>query len=116
MHCFAVELEYLVPVWTTVVVEADDDNHVKAAADDADCWDHAETDYDSCTRIELVGCRKLPKAMARTIAAMAPGYALATKQMHDFIHAQLHRKQPRAVARFRTKRTEQTLLTKERPA
>ena len=54
MPRFAVELEYLVPVWTTVVVEADDDNHVKAAADDADCWDHAETDYDSCTRIELV--------------------------------------------------------------
>jgi hypothetical protein len=39
MPRFAVELEYLVPVCTTVVVEADDENHAKAAADDADCWD-----------------------------------------------------------------------------
>ena len=31
MPRFAVELEYLVPVWTTVVVEADDENHAKAA-------------------------------------------------------------------------------------
>jgi hypothetical protein len=50
------------------------------------------------TRTELVGCRKLPKAMARTIAAMAPGCALANKEIHDFIRAQRHRKQPRAVA------------------
>lgn len=32
MPRLAVELEYLVPVWTTVVVEADDENHAKAAA------------------------------------------------------------------------------------
>jgi hypothetical protein len=32
MPCFAVELEYLVPVWTTVVVETADQNHAKAAA------------------------------------------------------------------------------------
>jgi hypothetical protein len=115
MPRFAVELEYLVPVWTTVVVEADDENHAKAAADDAFCWDHAETDYDSCARTEVVGCRNLKKSMARTIGAMAPGCVLANNEVHDFIHARRHRKQPRAVARFQKRRAEQTLLTKEQP-
>jgi hypothetical protein len=42
--------------------------------------------------------------MARTTDAMAPGCVHANKQMHDFIHAQRHRKEARAVARFRKKR------------
>ena len=76
MPRFAVELEYRFrsrPPLSRRPMK----NHARAAACDAACWDHAETDYDSCTGV--VGCRKLPKAMARTIAAMAPGCILATK-------------------------------------
>ena len=54
--------------------------------------------------LEVVGSRKLTNAMARTTDAMAPGCVHANKQMHDFIHAQRHRKEARAVARFRKKR------------
>jgi hypothetical protein len=82
MPRFAVELEYLVPVWTTVVVETADQNHAKAAAYDIDamppgCVLANEQMHDF---IHVQRYRKEARALARLQKKKGPKQTLLTKE------------------------------------
>jgi hypothetical protein len=62
MPKYAVEVQYLLPVWACVVVEAEDRDKAKQAVifdESAHTWDNAAEDYDSALHTMIEGCREI---------------------------------------------------------
>lgn len=82
---YAVHLEYLVPVWTTVIVEAGDkDGAGFTAMCRRECWETGVTDHDRRSRITVKGVRVLTNGFARKLARKRP---TSHHEVRDFIQA-----------------------------
>jgi hypothetical protein len=62
MPKFVVEVQYLLPVWACVIVEANDAAEAKRAVifdDSGHTWDKAAEDHESALRTTIEGCREI---------------------------------------------------------
>src|SRR5260370_40602819 len=59
MSRYAVHVQYLLPVWNCVIVNASTEEAAKQIAAEGDVWDSAEEDYDSAHPTTVEGIREL---------------------------------------------------------
>jgi hypothetical protein len=83
MPKYAVEVQYLLPVWACVIVEADDAEEAKRAVvfdDSGHTWDNAAEDHESSLRTTVEGLREISDEEIKEL-----GDNPAREQLHDFI-------------------------------
>ena len=84
MPKYAIEVQYLLPVWACVIVEAEDDDSAKQAVifdDSGHTWDNAAEDCDSALRATIEGWREISDEEIEFL-----GDNPAREQLHEFIH------------------------------
>ena len=84
MPKYAVEVQYLLPVWACVIVEAEDAEKAKQAVifdESGRTWDNAAEDYDSALHTTIEGCREISDEEIEQL-----GDNPAREQLHDVIH------------------------------
>jgi hypothetical protein len=84
MPKYAVEVQYLLPVWACVIVEAENADKAKQAIicdESGHIWDDAAEDYHSTLRTTIEGCRQISDEEIEQL-----GDNPAREQLHDFIH------------------------------
>jgi hypothetical protein len=84
MPKYAVEVQYLLPVWACVIVEAEDANKAKEVVifdESGHTWDNAAEDYDSALSTTIEGCREISDEEIEQL-----GDNPARERLHDFIH------------------------------
>jgi hypothetical protein len=82
MPKFAVEVQYLVPVWTCIIVEADNADKAREAALENDDWEDAEPDYESSEETEVLHIAEITNEELETI-----GDRPSREQLFDFINS-----------------------------
>src|SRR5262245_11627400 len=83
MPKYAVEVQYLLPVWACVIVEAGDAEEAKLAVifdDSGRSWDNAAEDHESSLGAAIEGCREISDEEIKKL-----GDNPAREQLHDFI-------------------------------
>jgi hypothetical protein len=83
MPKYAVEVQYLLPVWACVIVEAHDAKEAKRAVmfdDSGHTRDNAADDYEPSLPTTIAGCREISDAEIKAL-----GDNPASEQLHDFI-------------------------------
>ena len=84
MPKYAVEVQYLLPVWACVIVEAEDADKAERAVmfdGSGHTWDNAAEDYDSALHTTIEECREISDGEIEQL-----GGHPAREQLHDFIH------------------------------
>ena len=90
MPKFAVEVQYLLPVWACVIVEADDAKEAKRAVmfdDSGHTWNKVADDYESSLPTTVEGCREISDEEINAL-----GDSPAREQLRDFVRG--HGKTP----------------------
>ena len=83
MPKFAVEVQYLLPVWACVIVEADDAKEARRAVmfdDSGHIGDKAADEYESSLPTTVEGCREISDEEIKAL-----GDNPARERLHDFI-------------------------------
>ena len=82
---YAVHLEYLVPIWTTVIIEAGSaDGAAFSAKSRRECWETGITDHQRRSHITVKGVRVLTTTFARRFDRKRPP---SHEEVRDFIQA-----------------------------
>ena len=58
---YAIQRQYLLPVYQHLVIEADSVEHACERAIESDDWDSSEQDYDSCRNTTIEAIRPIPE-------------------------------------------------------